>query len=103
MSYTILRTDKAREQLFSIIQYIADDSGSIDAALAYLDKLEHEIKKLAVTPNIGSYPRYSILKRQGYRVLIVGRHLVFYKTDDRLKQVVIHAVVDPRQQYVSLV
>ena len=103
MSYSILRTDKAREQLFSVIQYIAEDSGSIDTALDYLDKLEQEIKKLAVTPHMGSYPRYSILKRQGYRVLIVGRHLVFYKADDEKKLVVVHAVVDSRQQYVKLI
>ena len=103
MNYSILHTDKAREQLLSIIQYIADDSGSIDTALAYLDKLEREIKKLAVSPHIGSYPRYSILKRQGYRVLIVGRHLVFYRTDEQKKQVVIYAVVDSLQQYVNLI
>ena len=103
MKYRILRTDKARDQLFSILQYIADDSGSVDTALAYLDKLEREIGKLADAPHIGSYPRYSILRRQGYRVLIVGRHLIFYKADDEKKQVVIYAVVDSRQQYIDLI
>ena len=103
MSYSILRTDKAREQLFSIIQYIAEDLGRIDTALDSLDKLEQEIGKLAVTPHMGSYPRYSILKRQGYRVLIVGRHLVFYKADDEKKQIVVQVVVDSRKQYVNLI
>ena len=103
MRYSILRTDKARDQLFSIIQYIAEDSGSIETALAYLDKLETEILKLGFTPYMGSYPRYSILKKQGYRVLIVQRHLVFYKVDDALHQVMIYAVVDSRQHYLNMI
>ena len=37
MMYTILRTDKASDQLYSIIQYIAEDSGSVDVALHYLE------------------------------------------------------------------
>lgn len=40
MSYQILRTDKADEQLRDIIFYIADDSGSVDIALNYLEKIE---------------------------------------------------------------
>ena len=40
MKYNIIRTDKADEQLREIIFYIADDYGSIDIALDYLDKIE---------------------------------------------------------------
>lgn len=46
MSYQILRTDKADEQLRDIIFYIADDSGSVDIALNYLDKIEKAINNL---------------------------------------------------------
>ena len=42
MSYQILRTDKADEQLRDIIFYIADDSGSVDIALNYLEKIENQ-------------------------------------------------------------
>lgn len=103
MSYRILRTDKAKDQLYAILQYIAEDSGSTDRALQYLDKLESEIMKLTDAPHMGSYPRYSTLRKQGYRVLIVQRHLVFYKVDDVLKQVIIYAIVDARQHYVNLI
>ena len=40
MKYNIIRTEKADEQLREIVFYIADDSGSIDIALNYLDKIE---------------------------------------------------------------
>lgn len=102
MKYKVIRTDKADEQLREIIFYIADDSGSIDIALNYLDKIETAIKRLEDFPNSGSIPRYSVLKKQGYRVLIVERHLVFYKINDKEHVVTIYAVVDGRREYKNL-
>ncbi|MGB4438836.1 MAG: type II toxin-antitoxin system RelE/ParE family toxin, partial [Sedimentibacter sp.] len=46
MKYKILRTDKAEEQLREIIFYFADDSGNVDIALGYLDKIETAINRL---------------------------------------------------------
>lgn len=103
MKYKIIRTDKADEQLRAIIFYIADDSGSIDIALNYLDKVEKAIKRLEDFPMSGSVPRYSILRKQGYRVLIVEKHLIFYKVDENEKTVTIYAVVDGRQEYKNLI
>ena len=103
MMYAIPRADKVSDQLYSIIQYIAEDSGSVDVALNYLEKLVTEIRKLSSKPYIGSNPRYSTLKKQGYLVLTVQRHLVFYKVDEEKKQVMIYAVVDARQHYVNLI
>ena len=102
MSYRILRTDKASDQLFDVIQYIAADAGA-NIALQYLDKLEAAVMNLADFPYSGTVPRYSILKKQGYRVLIVERHLIFYKVDEEKQTVMIHAVVDGRQEYKNLV
>lgn len=102
MKYQILRTDKANEQLRDIIFYIADDSGSVDIALNYLDKIENAIKRLEDFPLSGSIPQYSILCKQGYRVLIVEKHLVFYKVDQVKKIVIIYAVVDGRREYKNL-
>ncbi len=99
MQYKILRTDKADEQLREIVFYIADDSGSVDIALNYLDKIEKAINHLSDFPLSGSTPRYSILRKQGYRVLIVERHLVFYKVNDEKREVTIYAVVDGRREY----
>lgn len=66
MKYKIIRTDKADEQLRGIIFYLADDSGSVDIALDYLNKVEKSISCLEDFSMSGSIPRYSILRRQGY-------------------------------------
>lgn len=103
MKYKILRTDKAEEQLREVIFYIADDSGNVDIALGYLDKIEIAINRLQEFPESGSVPRYSILKKQGYRVVIAERHLVFYKINEEDKLVVIYAIVDGRREYRNLI
>lgn len=103
MKHKILRTDKAEEQLREIIFYIADDSGDINIALEYLDKIETAINRLQEFPESGSVPRYSILKKQGYRVLIVERHLIFYKINETDKLVIIYAIVDGRREYRNLI
>lgn len=103
MRYKVIRTDKADEQLREIIFYIADDSGSVDIALKYLDKIEKAIKRLEDFPMSGSIPRYSILRKQSYRVLIAERHLVFYKVNEDEKVVTIYAIVDGRREYRNLI
>ena len=103
MKYRIIRTDKADEQLRDIIFYIADDSGSVDIALNYLDKIESGINHLSDFPESGSIPRYSILRKQGYHVLIVEKHLVLYKINHEDKIVIIYAVVDGRREYRNLI
>lgn len=103
MSHRIERTDKANDQLFDILTYIADDSGNVDIALDYLAKLEKAILRLSEFPYSGVTPRYSTLKKQGYRVLIVERHLIFYKVDDAHTVVTIYAAVDARREYRDLI
>ena len=43
-----------------------------------------------------------ILRKQGYRVVIIDRHLVFYKINEEDKLVIIYAIVDGRREYRNL-
>ena len=53
-------------------------------------------------PNLGLVPRYSVLRRQGFKVLILEKNLVFYKVNEEKKAVIIYAVVDQRQDYMNI-
>mgnify|MGYP000955467040 CR=1 FL=1 len=88
---------------FPDFEKLNDDAGSVDLALNYLDKTETAIRRLEDFPASGSIPRYAILRRQGYRVLIVERHLVFYKINEVEKTVTIYAVFDGRREYRNLI
>ena len=103
MKYSIVRTDKANDQLHDIINYIAEDSGDINLAIGYLDKIEKVVMGLGEFPYKGSKPRYSILRKQGFLVLIVEKHIIFYKVNDKEGFVIIYAVVDSRREYKNLI
>ena len=68
-----------------------------------LNDLEASILALVDNPYIGTEPRYTVLKRQGYKVLILDKDLVFYKIDDERKVITVYAVVDQRQDYLSII
>ena len=102
MKYHIIRTDTADEGIRKIILYIAANFGN-KVALEKLDDIEASINKLANDPYIGIIPRYPLLKRQGYKVLILDKDLVFYKIDEANKEVIIYAVVDQRQDYINII
>ena len=48
-------------------------------------------------------PRYTVLKRQGYKVLMTEMDLVFYKIDEGKKEVTVYAVFDRRQDYPGMI
>lgn len=102
MKYTIVRTDKADELIHKIILYVAEQFGN-DVALEKLDELEAAILSLGDNPYIGIVPRYSVLRRQGYLVLITKKDVIFYKVNEPEKIVTIYAVVDQRQDYLSII
>lgn len=102
MKYEVVRTDTADSLIRKIVLYVAENFGT-DVALEKLDNLEDVIMSLGENPYIGTEPKYNILKRQGYLVLILEKDLVFYKVDDDKRQVIIYAVVDQRQDYLSII
>ena len=73
------------------------------ALLTQLDEIAKRILELGDDPYIGTEPRYLILKRQGYKVLILEKDLVFYKIHEENKQVIVYAVVDQRQDYLNII
>lgn len=102
MKYEVVRTETADAQIRKIVLYIAENFGN-KVALEKLEELEQNILDLAVHPLKGGAPHYLVLKRQGYRVLILEKNLVFYKIDEENKRVIIYAVVDQRQDYLNII
>ena len=102
MKYKVLRTDTADSLIRNIILYVAERFGH-DVALEKLNALETSILALADNPYIGTDPRYTVLKRQGYKVLITEKDLVFYKINEEQKEVTIYAVFDQRKDYLSII
>ena len=102
MNYKVIRTDTADSGIRKTILYVAQNFGNT-VDLEKLDEMEKRILELGDNPYIGTDPRYLVLKRQGYKVLVLEKDLVFYKIDEENKKVVVYAVVDQRQDYINII
>ena len=102
MEYKVIRTETADAQIRNIILYVAENFGHA-VALEKLRELEQSILDLSIHPCKGADPRYPVLKRQGYKVLILKKNLVFYKINEEQKEVIVYAVVDQRQDYLNII
>ena len=102
MKFNVIRTDKADSLIRQIVFYIAETFGK-EVALERLKELERDILALGDNPYVGVEPRYMVLRRQGYRVLITKMDLVFYKIDEKTMTVTVCAVVEQRQDYKSII
>ena len=101
MKYKVIRTDTADTLIRKIVLHVAQNFGS-EIALKKLEELEKSINSLEGNPYLGEEPRYPVLRRQGYKVFILEKDIVFYKVDEDKKIVTIYAVVDQRQDYLSI-
>ena len=100
--YKVLRTDTADSGLHRIILSVAENFG-VETALQKLEKIEQQLMLLEDIPYIGTDPRYMVLRRQGYKVLILEKDLVFYKVNEEEKTVTVYAVVDQREDYLNII
>lgn len=101
MNYQIEKTYTFLEQLRDIIFYIAK-TDSVVVANKVLDKLENNILSLSKFPYLGIEPKYSQLRYRGYRVLIVGNNLIFYKVEEKTKKIILYSIVYAKQNYINL-
>lgn len=84
----------AEADLLSIVDYIAEDSPR--AADKILDRFEKAIGRLELSPFAGKAPNDDGLRKRNYRMLIVGKYLVFYKIKETTIEIqrIIHGARD---------
>ena len=85
----------AEKDLDDIFVYIMKDKPG--AAISLLDKFDESISQLSLNPELGIVPKNGRLKRLGYRMLIVGKYLVFYVI--KKKTVQVRRVIHGARQY----
>lgn len=100
--YTVVKTATFDSLLRDIVWYQKDVTGGVSASLDLIDKLEHVTSQLAVFPRAGAVPASSTLARRGYRRIILGTYVVFYKVDDEHRQVVLYGMFHSRRDYEAL-
>lgn len=102
MKYKVFRTETADAQIRKLILYAAENFGK-EVSLEKLEALEQNLLDLGLYPQKGVVPRYLTLKRQGYKVLILEKNLVFYKVNEEKREITVYTVVDQRQDYLNII
>jgi addiction module RelE/StbE family toxin len=88
----------AEDDLYGITDYISEDNPR--AADSMIDRLEQAINRLELSPFAGKVPDDDELRKRNYRMLIVGKYLVFYKVKE--KAVEIHRIIHGARDYKHL-
>jgi toxin ParE1/3/4 len=88
----------AENDLDDIFTYILKDKPS--AAASLLKNFDSSISQLAFNPELGVVPKDERLKKLGYRILVVGKYLIFYVIKGKTVQ--IRLVIHGARQYSFL-
>lgn len=96
--YKIKILQFAREDIGEIYLYIAEDSP--ESALAMTDKIADKIDMLVDLPLIGKIVPDNESAKQGYRMLVIDRYIVFYKIID--EEVVVYRVLHGMRDFPYL-
>ena len=100
--YEILRAQTAEDQLRDIVLYLRDVSGGSGPALRLLDRVEQAMTLLSSFPRLGVVPGSPALAQRGYRMLVAGEYLVFYRVDDELRRVIVVGLFYKSRDYERL-
>ena len=102
MSYTVVLTDTAKQDLREIAIWIAERSKEIETAKRFVNELRAECHKLDTFPNSGAMPKDRILKSMGYRFLVHEEYLIFYLVDEENSVVNVMAIFNAKKDYMRV-
>jgi toxin ParE1/3/4 len=88
----------AEQDLADIYEYIAVDNPS--AAERLLTRIEKDLGALATQPLLGRIPRDPDIERLGYRFLVIGDFLAFYRVEPSV--VLVHRIIHGATDYAEI-
>lgn len=98
LRYKVRLLGTAQDDLLYITDYIAEDNPG--AAEKMIGRFEKALERLEYSPFAGKIPDDDELHHRGYRMLIVGKYLVFYLLKERTVEV--HRVIHGARDYKHL-
>ena len=99
MSYQVLFTVTAKQDLREIALNIADISKNKDIAVNFVNEMQKKCEQLIDFPDSGALPNDRVLRSLGYRFLIYKDYLMFYTVDRDSETVYIHAAFYAKRDY----
>ena len=91
--YSLNYTPVAREDMPDILMYISEELDASQSAERILDKIDSDLGRLRENPYSAPVARDDYLASQGFRMLVSGKYLAFYKVDAAAHTVIVYRVV----------
>ena len=76
--------------------------GSKNGAIRIRDKMSDAAKQIAMFPYSGVTIPYDKLAKQGYRMVVVEKYLMFYRVFDDERKVIFYRVLNGTRDYPNL-
>ena len=102
MSYKLIVSRDAHEDLAGIVRYIADELENGEAAASFLDDIEVRYKRVVDNPHIYVLCNDARLVGMGYRKIVIKNYLILYRIDEENKTVYIIRIVYGGLDYSAL-
>lgn len=102
MSYQILITETAKQDLREIAFYIAGRAMDNEVAKHFVTELREQCMKLADFPQSGAFPNDRILRSLDFRYIVHKEYLIFYTIDEAQKIVYVLAIFNSRKDYLRV-
>ena len=102
MSYKIVITDTAKQDLWGIARYIVEREKSKDTAQNFISSLKAKTLDLQQHQRLGALPKDRILKSLGYRYLVHKDYLLFYLIDEEAKIINVVAIFNSKKDYMRV-
>ena len=103
MKYEIKYSDESIEDLLKIYDYIANHRNEQANALALINIIRNEIKKLDELPHRHPVVSFSPWQEIGIRYLVVKNHIVFYFANQKKFVVNIVRIFSSRQSIANII
>lgn len=101
MSYKVIFTSKAIDDLRNITLTIIDLSSDKEIARNYVNGIKEKTEILKKFPESGPLARDRNLISKGYRFLTYKKYVIFYGVNKKTKTVYINAIINSRMNYTK--
>lgn len=101
IKYEVILTDRAREELKDIYNYISKSLMAIKAAENFIDKIEREILILEDMPKSCSIIEEYKFRKNKYRKLLINNYVAIYRIDEENRKVYIIRIVYGGRNYLN--
>ena len=103
MSYNVIVSDEAHNDIDSVLDYIVNALKNPIAAKKLLGRIEEAYTDLADNPFIYACCADSRLQKDGYRKVVINNYVLIYRIDETDNKVYVVRFFYGRQNYIELI